>query len=122
MILLIVNVIFCVAFIYFAYLNLNDVDAWRWVAIYLCAAVVCGLVVFGHYLPDVYLGMIAVYLIYAVGLFFVKDGVRDWIVKYGRPSLVETMQAEKPWIEKTREFFGLLILVAALGIDYFMVR
>jgi hypothetical protein len=48
--------------------------------------------------------------------------VRDWIVKYHRPSLVETMQAEKPWIEKTREFFGLLIVVAALGIDYFMVR
>jgi hypothetical protein len=32
---------------------------------------------------------------------------------------VETMQAEKPWIEKTREFFGLLIVVAALAIDYF---
>jgi hypothetical protein len=122
MVLVIINVIFCVAFIYFAYLNLNDVDPWLWVPIYLSAAVACGLVVFGRYYPDVYLGMMAFYLIYAVGLFFAKDGVRDWIVKYQRPSLVETMQAEKPWIEKTREFFGLLILVAALGIDYCMVR
>ena len=122
MFLIVINVIFCLAFIYFAYLNLNDVDPWLWVPIYLCAAVCCGLVVFGRYYPGVYLGMIAFYLIYAIGLFFAKDGVRDWIVKYGRPSLVETMQAEKPWIEKTREFFGLLIVVVALAIDYFAVK
>jgi hypothetical protein len=30
------------------------------------------------------------------------------------------MQAEKPWIGKKREFFGLLIISAALGIDYFL--
>jgi hypothetical protein len=29
------------------------------------------------------------------------------------------MQAEKPYIEKTREFFGLLIVSAALAIDFF---
>jgi hypothetical protein len=28
------------------------------------------------------------------------------------------MKAEKPWIEKTREFFGLLIITGALIIDY----
>jgi hypothetical protein len=47
--------------------------------------------------------------------------VRDWIIKYRKPSLVETMQAEKPYIENTREFFGLLIISAALIIDYFVV-
>jgi hypothetical protein len=59
--------------------------------------------------------------VYAVKLFFEKDGVKDWIVKYRTPSLVETMQAEKPFIENTREFFGLLIISAALIIDYFVV-
>jgi hypothetical protein len=29
------------------------------------------------------------------------------------------MQATKPYIEKTREFFGLLIISAALTINYF---
>jgi hypothetical protein len=32
---------------------------------------------------------------------------------------VETMQATKPYIEKTREFFGLLIVSGALAINYF---
>jgi hypothetical protein len=73
------------------------------------------------YYPRVYLGLTAFYLVYAVILFFQKDGVRDWIIKYRTPSLVETMQAEKPFIENTREFFGLLIISAALIIDYFVV-
>ncbi len=57
-------------------------------------------------------------MIYAIILFFAKDGVRDWIMKYNKPSLVESMQATKPYIEKTREFFGLLIISGALLIDY----
>jgi len=73
------------------------------------------------YYPNVYLGLTAFYLIYAVILFFQKDGVRDWIIKYKKPSLVETMQAEKPFIENTREFFGLLIISGALIIDYLVV-
>jgi hypothetical protein len=31
------------------------------------------------------------------------------------------MQATKPYIEKTREFFGLLIISAALLVDYFAI-
>jgi len=46
--------------------------------------------------------------------------VRDWIMKYRSPSLVESMQATKPYIEKTREFFGLLIISGALAINYFV--
>jgi Ca2+/Na+ antiporter len=119
LILIILNVIFCIAFIGFAYVNLNDVDAPLWVTIYMVGAICCGLAAFGKYYPIVYLVAIAFYLVYAVILFFSKDGVRDWIVKYRRPSIVETMQAEKPYIEKTREFFGLLIVAGALVIDYF---
>ena len=52
-------------------------------------------------------------------MFFSEDGVRDWIVKYKQPSITESMQATKPYIEKTREFFGLLIISAALAINYF---
>jgi hypothetical protein len=119
--IIIVNVIFCLAFLAFAYVNLNDPDAWLWVTIYLAVSVCCGLAVFGKYYPVVYLALTAFYLGYAIILFFSADGVRDWIVKYKRPSIVETMQAEKPYIEKTREFFGLLIISAALLIDYFLV-
>ena len=119
MTLIIINIIFCIAFLGFAYVNLNDVDAALWVTIYMVAAVCCGLAAYGLYYPVIYLAAIAFYLVYAIILFFAKDGVRDWIVKYNRPSIVETMQAEKPYIEKTREFFGLLIVAGALAIDYF---
>jgi hypothetical protein len=119
MFLIILNAFFCLAFAAFAYVNLNDIDAWLWVTIYLVASVCCGLAAFGKYYPTVYLVAIAFYLVYAVILFFAKDGVRDWITKYKRESIVQSMQATKPYIEKTREFFGLLIISGALAINYF---
>ncbi|HXD76666.1 MAG TPA: transmembrane 220 family protein [Puia sp.] len=122
MVLLILNIVFCLAFLYFAYLNLNDIDPWVWVPIYVAASACCGLTVFGMYFPRVYLVLMAFYILYAVILFFAVDGVRDWIVKYKRPSIVENMQAEKPWIEKTREFFGLLIITGALAVDFLCYR
>jgi hypothetical protein len=121
MLLIIINIVFFLAFTGFAWVNLNDPDAWLWVSIYLAAAICCALVVFKLYYPLVYLGLCIFYVGYAVVLFFTKDGVRDWIVVYKRPSIVETMQATKPYIEKTREFFGLLIVTGALLIDYFSV-
>src|SRR3989337_2611406 len=110
MVMTIVNAVFCLSFLLFAYVNLNDKDSWVWVTIYLAAAVLCGLAVFKRYYPPVYLGVITVYVIYALVLFLGQDGVKDWIFKYNTPSLVQSMQATKPYIEKAREFFGLLIV------------
>lgn len=120
MLLSILNGIFCIAFLSFAYVNLNDDDAWLWVSIYLAVTICCGLAVFKRYYPRVYLVLIAGYLFYATILFFIKDGVSDWISIYKKPSIVEEMQATKPYIERTREFFGLLIITSALLIDYFV--
>lgn len=118
--LTVLNIVFFFSFMLFAYFNLNDKDSWLWVPIYTIAALLCGCVVFDRYFNTLYLIAIAFYLLYATILFFVKDGVLDWVVKYKRPSIVESMQATKPYIEKTREFFGLLIISAALGLDYWM--
>ncbi|RYE22030.1 MAG: hypothetical protein EOP42_25030 [Sphingobacteriaceae bacterium] len=113
------NAVFTLAFLGFTYVNFNDNDAWLWVSIYLAVSICCGLVVFNQYYPRVYLGLMAGYLFYAVILFFVKDGVWDWIFIYKMPSMVEEMQATKPYIERAREFFGLLIITSALLINYF---
>jgi|SRR5690554_935948 len=118
MFLIILNAIFCISFLVFAYLNLNDKDSWLWIPIYLLASICCGLACFGITFPIIYIIGTAFYLIYASILFFSKDGVKDWIVKYKQPSLVESMQATKPYIEKTREFFGLLIAASALIVNY----
>ena len=119
MFLIILNIIFCLSFLLFAWFNLNDKDSWLWVPIYLAASVCCALAAFEMFYPVIYLLLNAFYLIYALILFFSEDGVRDWIVKYKQPSITESMQATKPYIEKTREFFGLLIISAALAINYF---
>jgi len=116
--LIILNCIFCLSFVVFAYLNLNDVDPWLWVPIYMSAAICCGLAVVQWYYPSVYILLMLFYLVYAGILFFAKDGVRDWIFKYKKESLVQEMQATKPYIEQTREFFGLLIITGALIINY----
>jgi hypothetical protein len=120
MLLMILNIFFCLAFAAFAYVNLNDKDAWLWVTIYMVASISCGLAAFGKYYPVVYLIAISFYIIFAIVLFFAKDGVKDWILKYKSPSLVESMQATKPYIEQAREFFGLLIITGALAINYFV--
>ena len=120
MVLIILNIIFCLSFLVFAWFNVNDNDCGLWVPIYLAASVFCGLAGFGMFFPLAYLLLIGFYLVYAIILFFRKDGVKDWIFKYKQPSITESMQATKPYIEMTREFFGLLIISAALALNYFM--
>ncbi|RYZ97714.1 MAG: hypothetical protein EOP47_21000, partial [Sphingobacteriaceae bacterium] len=95
--LIVLDIIFLIAFLGFAYVNLNDGDSWLWVPIYVFAALGCGLSPFIAIPHIVYIVLIAFYLIYAVMLFFAKDGVRDWIIKYNKPSIVESMQATKPY-------------------------
>lgn len=119
MLLTVVNIIFCIAFVGFAYLNLNDKDSWKWVPIYMVAAILCGLAAFKYFYPVVSIIAISVYLVYAIVLFFIKDGVWDWLTKYNRQHIAQTMQATKPYIERTREFFGLLIISGALLINLF---
>jgi len=118
----ILNAFFSLCFFVFAYFNLNDPDAGLWVAIYLVAAVLCGLAAFKRFYPKVILTVVALYLVYALYLFFTKDGVLDWLVEYHRPSIAESMKATKPYIEQTREFFGLLICIVILAVNYFFAR
>lgn len=120
--MIVVDVVLCLAFLWFSYLNLNDPDAWLWVSIYLFAAFCCGAAVFGFYFPVAYLVAIGFYLIYAIQRIFTKDGVLDWIRNHHMQNIAETMKATKPWIENTREFFGLLIVAGALLINYFVFR
>ncbi len=55
-----------------------------------------------------------VYTGYAVYHLFEKNGVLSWANDHDAENIVQSMKATKPWIEETREFFGLLILIVAL--------
>lgn len=116
------NLIFFILFLFFAALQYNDPDPYLWMPIYVYAASLCYLAYKNKWFPKAYLIGIAVYTLYAVYLFFTKDGVMDWAQKHDAESLVTTMKAEKPWIEDTREFGGLLILIIVLLINYRKTR
>ena len=116
------NIVFCIIFILFAVLQYNDPDPYIWIPIYLYAAVLCWLAFKDRYFPKAYLAGIAVYLAYAIFLFFTKNGVLDWATEHHAENLVQTMKAEKPWVEDTREFGGLLILIVVLLINYLKSR
>ena len=116
------NIFFCIVFIFFSALQYNDPDPYVWMPIYLYTAVLCWLAFRNKYFPGAYLLGIAVYAVYATYKFFDENGVWDWMTKHHAANIANTMKAEQPCIEETREFFGLVILIVLLLIDYFYVK
>ena len=116
------NLIAAILFALSAILQYNDPDPYLWMPIYLYGAILCWLAFRGKYYTRLYLAGIIVFAIYAVYLFLEKDGVADWLQKHQAENIAGSMKAEKPWIEATREFFGLVLLMVALLVDYFYAK
>ncbi len=116
------NLFFCLLFIVFAALQYNDPDPYLWIPIYLYTALLCWLAFKNRFYPFAYIFGIIGYLIYGIFLFFTKDGVGDWFTQHHAENIVATMQAQKPWIEDAREFFGLLILIVVLLINFMYAK
>jgi hypothetical protein len=116
------NLVFGILFILFAALQYNDPDPYIWIPIYLYSAVLCFLAFRKKYFPAAYLFGVVIYAGYAIYKFFDENGVWDWITKHHAANIADTMKAEQPWIEETREFFGLVILIFVLLIDYFYAK
>lgn len=116
------NIIFCLIFILSAALQYNDPDPYIWVPIYFYGAWFCFQAFRGKYYPKAYLAGILIYTIYALYLWFDKSGVMSWYSEHNAENIVQSMKATKPWIEETREFGGLLLLITALGINYAVHR
>ncbi|MFC0771916.1 transmembrane 220 family protein [Terrimonas alba] len=111
------NIIFCILFLVSAGLQYNDPDPYVWIPIYLYGAVLCWLAFRNKFYPKAYILGIVAFAAYALYYFFTGDGVLDWIQKHDAENIAATMKATKPWIEETREFFGLVILIAVLSIN-----
>lgn len=111
------NIFFTVIFIIFAALQYNDPDPFVWIPIYLYAAFLCWKAAQGVYHRKLLAIGLLGYLGYALYLFFDRNGVLSWANEHAAESLVTTMKAEKPWIEETREFGGLLILMIAMAVN-----
>lgn len=118
----VLNVIFIIVFVFSAALQYNDPDPYIWVPIYLYGAFLCYRAYRKKYTPIHYIIGLVAYAGYAVYLFFDKQGVLNWANEHNAESITQTMKATKPWIEETREFGGLLLLIIALLINMIWLR
>ncbi|MEM6317920.1 MAG: transmembrane 220 family protein [Bacteroidota bacterium] len=104
------NILLSLLFVLFAYFQYNDPDPWLWITIYLFVAVISALSAAGKFLTWLIragiLGCI-------IGMGMLLPDFIDWITN-GAESITETMKTEKPHIELTREFLGLLICALVL--------
>ena len=116
------NIIFIIVFIFSAALQYNDPDPYIWVPIYLYGAYLCYQAVLKKYNPVLYIIGLVIYVGYAVYLFFDNEGVLSWAGEHNAESITQSMKATKPWIEETREFGGLLILIVVLLINMVWLR
>jgi hypothetical protein len=116
------NIFFIIIFLCFAALQYNDPDPYIWIPVYLYAAFLCYLSIKGRYRAGPYIIGLVIYLVYAAYLFFDKTGVLTWAKEHDAENLVQSMKATKPWIEETREFGGLFIVIVVLSINMVVAK
>ncbi len=100
----------------------NDPDPYLWIPIYLFAAFLCWKASKGIFHPMITLRSIAFFTLYAIYKVFDQNGLIDWVNIHHAENIAETMKAEKPWVEESREFFGLVIIISVLVTNYFYGR
>jgi hypothetical protein len=116
------NLVFCLLFIVSAGLQYNDPDPYLWISIYLIGSLISFKAFQGICLPRLSLLFSIFLFIYSIYLFFDKYGVLTWIFDHQAEDIAGGMEASTPWIEETREFFGLIILIIVLIANYIHLR
>ncbi len=107
----VVNIFLALVFILFAIVQLNDSDPAIWFSIYLLTAVLCAASIFRR---------IPLTLLYGFGLliFFYAamhlEFAMEWMLSEDKSEIFGEMQEDKYYLEGTREFLGLLIVILAL--------
>jgi hypothetical protein len=114
------NIFFCIVFILFAAVQYNDPDPYLWIPIYLYPALLSYLKLVQKPISKMaYWAGFLVFGAYAIYKVFDANGIIDWIKFHNASSIATTMKAEQPWVEESREFFGLVIILVVMAINYF---
>jgi glucan phosphoethanolaminetransferase (alkaline phosphatase superfamily) len=103
-------------------LQWNDPDPFLWIPLYLLAALSCAYAFKRISAVRLNIFNIVLYAAYAVFLFVTKDGVISWATEHHFDSLTHSMMASTPWIENTREFCGLLMMLVVCAINMYVSR
>ncbi|MFT6865922.1 MAG: hypothetical protein ACJA08_000748 [Cyclobacteriaceae bacterium] len=108
-----IHIILAILFFLFAAVQYNDPDPLLWMLIYGSVAMIAMLKIYLrqiNYRPLITTLMIII-LMYS--LFYIPVFI-DFIANPDKADLLGKMKVNKPWIEGTREFLGLLIAAGAL--------
>ena len=116
------NIIFIILFVASAALQYNDPDPYIWIPLYLFGAWLCYNGIRKKYRPWLYILALFLFVNFALFLFFDRNGGLSWLKDHNAENIVQTMQAKKPWVEATREFGGLLILIVAAVANLLYLR
>ena len=109
----ITNFILCVVFIIFALLQLNDPDGVLWFSIYFIVALIC---LYNSFKPiSKQLLILTIIALLAYSAFHFSLFI-DYLETENKGEIFGEMIYDKPYLEGTREFVGLL--TAAFGIIY----
>jgi hypothetical protein len=108
------NYIFGVVFILFALLQINDPDPYLWIPIYGYASLIAFLNARNKYDGFANYALVVFCVLYGINLLLANDGVLSWYQQHDAENLVQSMKATKPWIENTREFGGLVIMLISV--------
>lgn len=106
-----INWVLFVVFLLFAYLQLNDPDPIIWVLVYGIVALFFALSNFVKIPKIVFYTVILAMILFSLMHF---GFFTDWLKSEDKSELVGEMVYEKPYIEGTREFMGLVIAISAL--------
>lgn len=107
----IIRVILFLLFIYFAIVQLNDPDPIHWFTIYALIAVLFLVSIFKP-IPKISIYILSLALLIYAGYHFLY--FIDFLQIDNKQELFGEMVYEKPYLEGTREFLGLIIAAAAL--------
>lgn len=107
----IIKIVFAVILLIFAVLQWNDPDPLLWMVIYGYAAAIIFIDFAGKDVRKVYLYTIIAYALLSL---IYLPGVIDFIRQEQVGAIARSMKAETPWIEETREFLGLIIVIVIL--------
>lgn len=106
-----VNFVFFILFTWSAFLQLNDPDPYHWFAIYMLVAVIPVFSLFKQpskkFIWLIIIGLL-LYSFYHFAYFM------DWLEIEDKNEIFGEMVYEKPYLEGTREFLGLLICALSL--------
>lgn len=107
----ITNIILCLTFIAFAIIQLNDPDGLLWFSIYFIVAILCLAPSFKK--MPIYLYWLIFFSLISYAAFHFSLFI-DYLQTDNKEEIFGKMVYEKPYLEGSREFLGLLIAAAAI--------